>query len=63
MSEYDYYIDGDFSGYAGKWIGIFQKKVVVSGKSFKEVAEKVDENFPKKKVLIARIPLAQVQIL
>lgn len=54
--EYDYFIDTDLNQYAGKWVGIFGKKVIAVKKSFKEVAELVDEQFPHKKVLISHIP-------
>ncbi len=62
-ANYDYYIETNFSNYAGKWIGIFERKVVIAGKTFKEVAEFIDQHFPKNKVLIAHIPLNQAQML
>ncbi|MEK6902521.1 MAG: DUF5678 domain-containing protein [archaeon] len=63
MSEYDYYISTDLNQYTGKWVGILNKEVVAVGKNFKEVAEKVDKNFARKKVLITRIPEKVLQIL
>ena len=63
MSEYDYYISTNFDQYVGKWVGIFNKKVVASGKNFKEVAEKVDKEYAHKKVLITRVPEKILQIL
>ena len=63
MSEYDYYITADLDQYIGKWVRIFNKKVVATGKNFKEVAERVDKEYAHKKVLITRVPEKIVQIL
>jgi hypothetical protein len=63
MSEYDYYISTDFNRHAGKWVGILNKQVIVVGKNFREVAEKVDKEFAHKKVLITRVPTKVMQIL
>ncbi len=63
MSEYDFYLKSDFSRYAGKWVAILNNKVVSSGKSFKEVAEKIDKTPDSRKALIARIPEKMVQLL
>ena len=60
---YEYFVKTDFSKYAGEWIGILEKKVVVHGASFKEVAEIVDKEFKSKKVLITRAPTKMAQLL
>ncbi len=61
--EYAYFIEKDFSRYAGEWIGILGKKVVAHGATFKEVAEIVDREFGAKKVLITRVPSKVAQLL
>ena len=63
MNEYDYYITADLNAYIGKWVGILDKKIVATGKNFKEVAEKVDKEYAHKKVLITPVPEKVVQIL
>jgi len=63
MAEYDYFTKTNFSEYKGKWIALFKDKVVVSGDSFKEVAELVDKHREFSKALITRIPEEMAQLL
>ncbi|MFH0954794.1 MAG: DUF5678 domain-containing protein [Candidatus Micrarchaeota archaeon] len=63
MSEYDFYLKNDLTRFSGEWVAIFGEKVVGHNKSFKEVAEMTDREFPGKKVLIARVPEPIAQLL
>lgn len=61
--EFDFLARADLNRYAGRWIALLDEKVIVVGDSFKEVAEKVDKEFPNKKPLLSRIPEKIAQIL
>jgi hypothetical protein len=63
MDNFDFFVKSDLSAFSGKWVAIFNEKVVAFGESFKEVAEKADKEFAKKKVLFAKIPDKTARIL
>ena len=62
-SEFDYFVTANLGKYSGQWIALLDKKVVAVGKTFKEVAEKVDKEFPTKKPLLSKVPENMAQIL
>jgi hypothetical protein len=63
MNNYEYYTKADLSKYQGKWVAIHNNNVIAFGKSFKEVAEKVDKKFPGVKALFARVPEQVIHVL
>ena len=63
MNNFDYFVNSDLSDFVGSWVAILDGKVVASGKNFREVAERVDKEFPKKKALLTRVPEKIAHIL
>lgn len=58
ISNFESLSEEDISKYAGEWIAIVDNKVIVHGKSFKEVYEFVKEKYPKERPLIGKLPEA-----
>jgi len=63
MDNFDFFVKSDLSSFVGKWVAILNEKVVASGKDFKEVAEKVDKEFPNQKPLLTKVPKNIARIL
>ncbi|MCD6478690.1 MAG: hypothetical protein J7L44_02260 [Candidatus Diapherotrites archaeon] len=63
MNNYEYYTKADLSKYQGKWVAIYNNNVIAFGNSFKEVAKKVDKQFPGIKPLFARVPEQVIHVL
>ncbi len=63
MDNFEFFVKSDLSGFVGKWVAILNEKVVASGENFKEVAEKVDKEFPNQKPLLTKVPKNIARIL
>ena len=50
------------SKYAGMWIAVVESKVIAHGDSIKEVYEKAKKNYPDKKPLLGKVPIASTVI-
>ena len=56
MSNFESLSEEDASKYAGKWIAVIDRRVVIYGNSFKEVYNEVKKQFPNKRPLIGKFP-------
>lgn len=63
MENHQTFLETDLSEFEGRWVAIVDKKIVATGKVFKEVAEKVRRDFPKETPLIAKAPSRKPLIL
>lgn len=63
MENHQVFLDTDFSGMEGQWLAIINKKVVATGKNFKEVITKVNTEYPNEKPLIAKAPSKKALVL
>jgi hypothetical protein len=61
--EVDYLATANFDKYVGKWVALLDKKVIAVGNTFKEVAEKVDLEYPGKRPLLSKVPEKMAHIL
>lgn len=61
-ANYNYFIKTDLVNYIGEWIAIVDEKVVASGKSVKQVFAAAKQKFPKKKMLLAKVPSKETMI-
>ncbi len=53
--DYRWFLREDLSRYAGMWIAIIDKKVVVSDKDVAKVVEKVKKVYPDKNPLVTKV--------
>ncbi|MBI5148211.1 hypothetical protein HZA33_00860 [Candidatus Pacearchaeota archaeon] len=58
ISNFESLSEKDISAYAGEWIAVVKNKIVIHGKSFREVYTFVKKNYPKDKPLIGKLPEA-----
>ena len=63
MDNFEFFVKSDLSNFMGTWVAILDGKVVAHGKNFKEVAEKVDKEFPKKRALLTKVSEKMARIL
>ena len=63
MDNFEFFVKSDLSDFVGQWVAILDNQIVASGNSFREVAEKVDKEFPKQKPLLTRVPEKMAHIL
>lgn len=63
LSNYDYFIKTDTSGYQGEWIAIAGQKIVAHGKDAEIVYKSARRKNPGLQVSLAKVPDAQVMIL
>lgn len=56
MDNHQTFLETDLSGFEGQWIAIIEKKIVANGKNLKTVLEKVKNDYPGKKPLVAKAP-------
>lgn len=52
----------DFEKYKGKWIAICDEDIVSSGENAKIIFEEAYKKYPKKRIVIARVPEEQAMI-
>jgi hypothetical protein len=62
-ADYEWFINMDFSKYAGKWIATLDKKVVVEGDYADAVYKEAKNKFPGKKPSLAKIPTGDTLVL
>ncbi len=55
MSDYDWFMEHDFSQYAGEWIAILNKQVVEHGKDAGKIIEVVKKKYPGKRPSLVKI--------
>lgn len=63
MQNYNAYMSLDLSQYIGQWIAIFENAVIAHGKNAKEVYQKAMEITNGKKIMLTKVPSAQLEIL
>ncbi len=56
-------INVDFSRYKGKYVAIVDDNIVVSGDNAEKVLEEARSKYPKKKVVLRKIPEEETMIL
>lgn len=56
MDSYAFFMDADLTEYIGKWIVIVNEEIVSSGEDIKKIYNEAKEKYPKKKLLITRVP-------
>lgn len=54
-ADYEWFLEHDFSRYAGKWVAIIEQKIVATGKEASHVLKEVEEKYPKKKPFLTKI--------
>ena len=58
ISNFESLSEDDLTKYAGKWIAIIEGDVVAHSDFFEEVYQTVKADFPKKRPLIGKLPMA-----
>lgn len=53
--NYEWFINADLSGFAGKWIAIVDKEVVASGGNASHVLHKAKEKFPRSRPFLTKV--------
>mgnify|MGYP001571346000 CR=1 FL=1 len=61
-TNYEYYLNTDFSNHIGDWVALYDNKIVAFGKDVKEVALKASEVCGNKKFLLYKVPSAETII-
>lgn len=56
MSNYTWYLENDLKKYAGKWIAIFEEKVIAANNDFKQLTKDITKKAKLSDVFFARIP-------
>ncbi len=54
-ADYQWFIQQDFSAYAGKWIAIINRRIVASGKDPAIVVKEVKQKYPSKTPLLTKV--------
>lgn len=63
MNNYNWYLNNDLSSYAGKWIAIFNEKVIASSKNLEELTKQISNNFSLNKISFVKIPDKQEALI
>ncbi len=53
--DYEWYLKQDLSRYNGKWVAIYNKRVVASSKDLRKLFREFKKKYPDKTPLLARI--------
>jgi len=61
--EQELKINIDFTKYKGKYIALVDEKIVASGKNAKVVLENAKAKYPKKEIVLRKIPEEETLIL
>ena len=62
--DYDWYLSQNLEQYAGLWIAIVNKAVVVKGKSLKEVLNATKSRYPDEEPFVTRVlPKGAIELL
>lgn len=56
-------IEIDFTKYKGKYVALVDKKIVASGENAKVVLEEAKSKYPKKEIVLRKIPEEETLIL
>lgn len=56
MNNYTWYLENDLSKYAGKWVAIFEEKVIAANNDFKQLLKEITKKANVSDVFFARIP-------
>ena len=59
----EFKINMDFTKYKGKYVALVDKKIVASGENAKIVFEKAKSKYPKKEIVLRKIPEEETLIL
>jgi len=62
QENYEFYLGTNVNKYIGEWVAIVDKKIVAHGKNVKEVMKEARLEFPKKRVLLVRVPDKETMI-
>ena len=63
VAKQDFNINIDFSKYRGKYIALIDKKIVGSGKNAKLILDHIKARYPKKEIVLRKIPEEETLIL
>ena len=58
IANFESISEEDMTKYAGEWVAIVDRKVVMHSNSFKEINEFVKTYYPNKRALIGKLPEA-----
>ncbi len=61
-SNYNVFMSSNLENFKGKWIAICEENIVSFGDNAKKTFEEAQEKYPKKKIMIARVPEEQTMI-
>ena len=53
--NYEWFLGKDLSKYNGKWVALFNKKVISSGKNALNVLNEFKEKYPNQRPLLTKI--------
>ncbi len=53
--DYEWYLKQDLSRYNGKWVAIYNKRVVASGKNLRNLFREFKKKYPDNTPLLAKI--------
>jgi len=59
----EFKVDIDFSKYRGKYVAIIDNRIIASGENAKLLLESVKAKYPKKEVVLRKIPEEETLIL
>jgi hypothetical protein len=54
--DFQYFLKQDFTKYAGKWVAIYDQKIVSSSNSITDAIEQAKQKYKNKEFLFAKIP-------
>ncbi|MBA2124483.1 hypothetical protein B9J78_06105 [bacterium Unc6] len=60
--NFEWFLKADLTKYAGKYVAIAEKKVVLSGMDPGKVYEKAKRKYPKKEVVLWKVPVGDAFI-
>lgn len=61
--DYEWFIKVDLSKYKGKYITISGRKILTSGTNAEKVWKSAKAKYPKKKIVLAKIPEEETLVL
>jgi hypothetical protein len=54
--NFNCFLKTDLRQFAGQWVIIVNEKIVKNGKDIKKMLKEVEEEYPKTKPLVAKVP-------
>ena len=53
--DYEWYVEHDFSNYAGKWVAIIDRSIVSNNTNLKKLLKDVKQSYPHRTPFVTKI--------